>query len=311
MSLPKTYVSTLLAGSGKTVLAYVFCPPFPKDSSTNWDLHRSSLIDAMAENIDGKDITKGFPSEHIIDQNISSQDSAIAYYYCDFSDSKSLQTCNILGVIVRQLLEKIVIPDDLEEQIYCYYRHGTRTPTDSELVATLTSISKQFSKVFIFIDGLDECGKEEQSTILSMVHQLSQSRFPTVKVLITSREEAVISASLKGLPCLRISSENISLDISSFVEKTVKSIIRSGDLIIRDPSLESDIISALVDGAQGMWVFSSLLGLKLHRLMLLGFYGFISSFPISVKLHLILPLEKLFKTFQRVWQQLTQEYCRR
>jgi hypothetical protein len=250
----RAYVLILLAGSGKTVLTYVviITAAFGKTSATNWDRYRSSLIDAMAENIYGKDITRGFTSEQIIDQGIISQETAITYYYCDFSDSESLETWNILGVMAKQLLEKIVIPHDVEEQIDSSYMLGARTPTDGELVAMLVSITKQFSKVFIFIDGLDECGKDEQSTILSTVHQLSRSHSPLVKILITSREESAISASLRGFSRLQISPEKISHDISSFVKETVKSNIRSGALIIQDPSLESDIISTLIDGAQGM-----------------------------------------------------------
>ena len=160
--------------------------------------------------------------------------------------------CSILGGIIRQLLEKIAIPHELEQQINSFYRLGTRTPTDNELVDILTSILKHFSKVFIFIDGLDECRQEEKSTILSIVHQLSQYHSPTVKILITSREEALISTSLEGLPRLRVTAENISCDIATFVEETVESKIRSGALIIQDPSIESDIISALINGAQGM-----------------------------------------------------------
>jgi hypothetical protein len=211
------------------------------------------LVDTLAKNIGEKDITIQYvTSQQIIAQSITSQETAITYYYCDFSDPESLEMCNILGGIIRQLLERIAIPHDIEQQIDRFYRLGTRTPTDNELVDILTSILKHFSKVFIFIDGHDECRKEEQSTILSIVHQLSQSHSPTVKILITSREEAIISTSLKGLLCLRITAESISCDIASFVEETVKSKIRSRALIIQDPSLESDIISALINGAQGM-----------------------------------------------------------
>lgn len=130
---------------------------------------------------------------------------------------------------------------------------------------------------------------------------MSRSHLPVVKMLITSQEEAVISESLKGLPRLRVSAENISRDIVSYVEGTVKWNIPSGALIIQDLSLESDIISTLVDGAQGMWVSSSHYSfVKLHGLMLSGSYGFIFSLLIFVKPHQISVSEKPFETFQRV-----------
>ena len=211
------------------------------------------MIDSFAENIGENDITiPSIASQDIIAQNITSQEMTVTYYYCDFSDMESLETSNILGSMIRQLLEKIIIPHNVGKQIDSFYKLGSRTPADNELVAILTSTLEHFSKVFIFIDGLDECRKEVQSTILTIVRQLSLSQLPLLKILITSREEVVISTSLSGLPRLRISAENISNDIVSFIEEAVKSSIGTRALVIQDPALEAETILALQKGAQGM-----------------------------------------------------------
>jgi hypothetical protein len=207
----------------------------------------------LSSDIGRKDITiQHFTSQDIIDKDITSQDVGIAYYYCDFSDPKSLETRIILGTIIRQLLEGITISSDLEQQMDQFYRSDTRSIADDELVALLFAVVRHFSKLYVFIDGLDECRKEEQITILSIVNQLAQSTRPAVKTLIASREEAIISTSLRGIPRLRISADKNSADIAFFVKETVKSNINSGALTIQDPSLESDIISALINGAKGM-----------------------------------------------------------
>jgi hypothetical protein len=207
----------------------------------------------LSMDIGKEDITiQHFTSQDIIDKDITSQDVGIAYYYCDFSDPKSLETRIILGTIIRQLLEGITISSDLEQQMDQFYRPDTRTAADDELVALLFAVVRHFSKLYVFIDGLDECRKEEQITILSIVNQLAQSTRPAVKTLIASREEAIISTSSRGIPRLRISADRISADIAFFVEETVKANINSGALTIQDPSLESNIISALINGAKGM-----------------------------------------------------------
>ncbi|KAH0538694.1 hypothetical protein FGG08_004711 [Glutinoglossum americanum] len=226
-----------IPGSGKTVLA-------------------SSLIDTLSMSITGKDVTvQRFTSQEIIDRDITSHEATINYYYCDFSDPKSLETQNILGTIIRQLLENIIIPDDLEQKIDRFYRLGTRTAADDELVSILYAVVKHFSKVYICIDGLDECEKDEQTTILSMISQLAQSNHTAVKVVITSREETLISTSLRGFPHLLVSADKNSPDITAFIEETVESNIGSGALTIRDPSLKSDIMSALIGGAGGMFLW--------------------------------------------------------
>jgi hypothetical protein len=195
---------------------------------------------------------KHFTSQDIIDKDITSQDVGIAYYYCDFSDLKSLETRTILGTIIRELLEGITISSDLEKQMDQFYRSDTKTIADDELVAILFAVARHFSKLYVFVDGLDECRKEEQITILSVVNQLAQSTSPAMKILMASREEAIISTSLARFPRLRISADKNSADIAFFVEETVKANINSGALTIQDPSLESNIISALINGAKGM-----------------------------------------------------------
>ena len=102
------------------------------------------------------------------------------------------------------------------------------------------------------IDGLDQCPKGDRATILSILHQLSQCGTPPVKLLVTSRELDIIPNTLKGILRVRISTESISDDISSYMDDSVKSAIKSGDLIIKDPSLKLEITSKLKTGARGM-----------------------------------------------------------
>jgi hypothetical protein len=204
-------------------------------------------------NITGRDvIIPRFTSQDIIDNNIASQETAIGYYYCDFSDSKSLEAQSILGALIRQLLEDIIIPDDSEQKIDQLYRLSKRAVVDDELTSILYAVVRHFSKVYICIDGLDECEKDTQVTILSIVNQLTRSDHTAVKVIVTSREETLILKSLKGCSRLRISADKNSSDVTIFVEERVKSNIRSGVLTVRDSSLESEITSALINGADGM-----------------------------------------------------------
>src|SRR3954468_4826 len=97
----------------------------------------------LSTDIGRKDITiQHFTSQGIIDKNITRQDAGIAYYYCDFSDLKSLETRIILGTIIRQLLEGITISSDLEQQMDQLYGSDTRTVADDELIALLFAVVK-------------------------------------------------------------------------------------------------------------------------------------------------------------------------
>ena len=217
--------------------------------------HRSSLIDTLSKDSGREDVTiQEFTSQDVITKDITSQDFGIAYHYCDFSDPRSLEVRNILGTIVRQLLERINISGDLEQHMNPLYGPDARDVTNDALSAILFHVIKHFSKVYLFIDGLDECRNDAQTMILSIVHQISQSEQPTVKIFVSSRDELIISASLKKFLHLRISAENNSDDIAHFVEEAVNLNIRSGALKIQDPSLQSEIITTLTGKAHGMSV---------------------------------------------------------
>lgn len=199
-----------------------------------------------------KDICfQAFSSQDIIDRNITRKEAAIAFYYCDFSDPKSLEVPTIFGTILRELLENIVIPDALEQQLDRFCRPSLRTTGNTELNSILCETINYFSEVYIFIDGLDECGHDEQVTVLSMINQLGQSSKSVVKILITSREEHTIATSLKLFPHLQLAADWNSSDIATYIEEVVKEKMRSGKLI-QNPCLESEIISSLANGAQGM-----------------------------------------------------------
>jgi hypothetical protein len=200
-----------------------------------------------------KDITvQQATSEGIINGDIDSQELAMVYYYCDFSEHKSLQTSNILATITKQLLTSVVIQDKMMGKLSSVYKPSSRIAAPEEALDLLLMVVEHFSRVFIFIDGLDECMKEERSTILTAIHELRHTDRSKVHILITSQEAPDIATTMEGSAHLHISSGTNSQDIASFVEGSIRSNIRTGNLVIQDPSLEKVIIAALVDGAQGM-----------------------------------------------------------
>lgn len=191
-------------------------------------------------------------NQDIIKRGIKGYETTVVYYYCDSSDSRSLKLQNILGTIIRQLLETIVISEALEQQIDKYFRPQTRVATEEELFTLLSDAAQNFSNMYLLIDGLDECDKEDIDKILSVLGQLLRSQRPLIKIALFSREEKTIANALKSYSRVRVSSDKISLDLSIFIQETVESKINCGRLCVSDPSLKKEVINALINGAQGM-----------------------------------------------------------
>ncbi|KAH0561957.1 hypothetical protein GP486_003334 [Trichoglossum hirsutum] len=204
-----------IPGSGKTILV-------------------SSVIDTLKASVTNSPLT------------------VVAYHYCDYSAPNSLEMPSILRATIKQLLEQHSdIPDHITQNLQeCCL-------TDDELLTTyLFLVISLFPKVFLLIDGVDELGKEEQIAVLSILKRLAGSTDSTVKIFTSSRrEEPYIVKQLEGFRRIDLSTSNLSSDIARFVKETVKSKIESGELVIRNPSLEQDIVKVLVDGADGMFLW--------------------------------------------------------
>ena len=216
-------------------------------------LYRSGLIDTLSMDEANKDITiHSLTSYDILNKGVTHQELIITYYYCDSSDPRSLEARNILGTLIKELLEHIVIPDVLHRQLVSLNKVNTRIAESDELVPILLAVLDHFSKAYVFLDGLDECRKEERARVLSTLNQVLCSGSPVIKVFVTSQQEVDIAVSLKQYSRLELSPDRISSDISSFIKGTVQSCMESGTLVVRNARLVSDVVSALVDGAQGM-----------------------------------------------------------
>ena len=163
---------------------------------------------------------------------------------------------NILGTIIRQLLETVIILKPLEEKIDNCYRSSARTATETDLLTILFDALQYFTKVYILIDGLDECNKPDLKLFLQFLNRLLESDSPLLKIALFSRENNEIANAIgKRHPRIRVSTDRISLDISSFIKETVESKIACGDLLA-SPPLKREITRTLVDGAHGMYVMT-------------------------------------------------------
>jgi len=190
----------------------------------------------------------------MITQNITHLETGIAYHYCDFSDPRTLEGRNILGALIRQLAQDLTISSELEKHMDPLYGPDSRSVTDDMLSDILFRVVGHFSTIYFIIDGLDECGNDVQTMVLSKVHWLARCVKLTANVFVSSRDEDLISMSLKDFPRLQVSTKKIESDIDHFIEETVDEHIRAGKLKTKDSALRDEVVEALKSKADGMFV---------------------------------------------------------
>ena len=175
----------------------------------------------------------------------------ISYCYCDYSQADTLETTNILGTIIKQLLGKTDIPGELEQKIDRCYKDGVSGPSFEQLDDILVSAVALFSKVYIVLDGLDECSRQERKEVLSTLQKLGELE-TVIKVFIASRDEIDIRRAFAAECYIHVSEDDITPDVTRFVKEAVALKLQSGELVVCSDTLVQDIVTALVNGARGM-----------------------------------------------------------
>jgi hypothetical protein len=180
---------------------------------------------------------------------------ALCYYYCDYSDVKSLDASTVIGTLIRQLLEKIDIPEDLEAQILSVYDGVTAYPPLHDLLDIFEKSPKLFSTCLVVVDGIDELPRESQFTMVGAIKSTMNIDKTLIKTLVSSRsEENDIRRALLGpdFYSVEISTDNISNDIRVFINDEVDARIKRGRLVLGNPSIKDEIVRALTLGAKDM-----------------------------------------------------------
>ncbi|KAL8947110.1 MAG: hypothetical protein Q9222_006572 [Ikaeria aurantiellina] len=186
--------------------------------------------------------------------------SSIAYYYCVYADQSTLQAERILGTLLKQFLVNGHIPLALERRIPHANGRIDYSLSTSDLIDLICLAIKQMSFAFVIIDGMDECESNTIKEISVLLRRLRNFDASTVRLFISCRQEDQMLRYLQGVPTIHVTSLALHQDIKTFVAGSVSSRILAGELKVRNPDLEKEIIDELVNKAHGMflWVFFQL-----------------------------------------------------
>ena len=184
----------------------------------------------------------------------------VVYYYCDYADQRTLQIDRMIGTLLKQFFVRGHIPEEFEARVPLGYGEDGQTLGMNELMDLVCLAIKLNSVTFVVLDGLDECENRTRQQMISFLNRLSGLETTVTKTLILCREEDQLLRSLQGTLWIRMTPSALEGDIKSFVSASVSSRVLSGELRIRNPQLELEIVSELVNKAHGMflWVFFQL-----------------------------------------------------
>jgi ankyrin repeat protein/DNA replication protein DnaC len=180
---------------------------------------------------------------------------SVAYFFCKHDIKESLQARAIVGSLARQLLRTVA---DLT--ICAKSCENTHTTGDSgKVLEMLFQGFSSNSKIYVVLDGLDECDEEEREILVRAIRQIQQNF--TVLVCASFRKEPnkdLLSITNRLLAPRTVSIPDDNPDIDAFIEADLDRCLRQERLTIGDPTLILDIQDALSKGSQGMFLWTAL-----------------------------------------------------
>ena len=171
----------------------------------------------------------------------------IAYLYCNFRQQQNQKPADLLASLLCQFAQgQSTIPKSME-RLYLRHKAKRTRPSFDEISQALQSVVASYSRTFIVIDALDECGASEGGyrKILPEIFNL-QARTGT-NLFATSRFIPNVTEEFKGSPSLEIRANDG--DVRRYLDGHM---LQLSPFVSRKPDLQEEIKNQIVDAVDGM-----------------------------------------------------------
>lgn len=177
----------------------------------------------------------------------------VAYFFCRHDTPESLQARTIMGCLARQLLGPPPGHTRLED-----LTDATNPTMDFDGVVSLL-LKALPPKAYIVIDGLDECDEYQAQSLLRALRQLQNTYF--LLMCVSFRVEPDTASRLRLNAFFKPSFWQIpdnNPDVGQFISAELERRIISEELKMGESGLILEIENALVQGANGMFLWVAL-----------------------------------------------------
>ena len=184
--------------------------------------------------------------------------ASLAMFYYDFREDEKKDLRGLLSSILFQLCDQSDSYYAILSSFYLKHREGAQSPSNDELIRCL----KDFlgvpgrAPIYLIIDALDECPNTSlpscRDQVLVLLEDFVDSKFPNLRICVTSRPETDIKPVLEPLAFRSVSLHDESGQKED-IENYIKSIIYSDRRMRRWTSEHKQlVIDVLTERADGM-----------------------------------------------------------
>lgn len=184
--------------------------------------------------------------------------ASLAFYYHDFREDEKKNQRGLLSSMLFQLCDQSNSYYESLSTFYSGHRNGVQNPSDDELAGCLKDLLglPMQAPAYLIIDALDECPdpsalSSPREKVLELLEDLVHSRFPDLRICVTSRPEADIKQVLQPLTFRAISIHDESgqmHDIENYIKSTVNSNRKMRKWKYEHKQLVIDALTKRADG---------------------------------------------------------------
>ncbi|KAF5689512.1 heterokaryon incompatibility protein het-E-1 [Fusarium circinatum] len=188
---------------------------------------------------------------NVVDDLNLQSNAIVLYFFARYDRHDGLNARTLLGCLIRQLLEHFVANRDFD---HIFQTNATIRDVD-DVVEIFKQVPPHNQRVFIVIDGIDECPILEQHALLKALSVIQPYGYKLC-VSVRALEQTLTWKDHAFRFNVPLPEDNP--DISDYVQVEVTRRIQEGSLIIRDPNLIQEVKEELINGACGMFLWASL-----------------------------------------------------
>lgn len=174
----------------------------------------------------------------------------MAFFFCDYKYPESQKPVNILAALAVQLAKQADVAfkelESYHEELHPHNRIA-KPPETKRLIEVVQSLISHYDRVYLAIDGLDECGPNAAEVIQSLM-QLTQGS--QVNMALFSRKEHDIIQELSDSPHIEIAAHTEDLELYVLAQMESRRSLKN--LAVKSPELHEHISRTLIGGANGM-----------------------------------------------------------
>jgi len=199
-------------------------------------------------------LTAGNTSSLVVDRlcdQARRKDIAVACLYCDFLAQKEQTTPNMMGAILKQLVGRGDIPQDVRQAFQDGKKEvGGRRLLLTDLVRILKIAIASLPQVFICVDALDEFLPKDLPELLESLRDIVPES-PMTRIFLTGRPHVkeVIQKYFTNAVVIPISPN--SRDIRNYLEMRLD---RDGEPEAMNNDLRADIVRNILEKMSDMCV---------------------------------------------------------